>query len=78
MREDVTETLPADVAFVLKAVLGAEDPVHLALRQQMRHIKVHSRCPCDCGTAYFDLDTHAVEQAQRCSRPGQRFFPRPS
>jgi hypothetical protein len=66
--DDVTETLPADVALVLEAVLGEEDPVHLALRQQVSHIRVRERCTCGCGTAYFDLDTEAVEPAP--SGPG--------
>ncbi|MEV7675328.1 hypothetical protein [Streptomyces sp. NPDC088752] len=64
----MTETLPADVALVLEAVLGEDDPVHLALRRQVPHLRVQSRCTCGCGTAYFALDTHAVEPAP--SGPG--------
>lgn len=66
--DEVTETLPADVALVLEAVLRKDDPVHLALRRQVPHIRVQGRCTCGCGTAYFDLDTHAVEPAP--SGPG--------
>jgi hypothetical protein len=64
----VTETLPADVALVLEAVLGEDDPVPVALRRQVPHIHVRERCTCGCGTAYFDLDTEAVEPAP--SGPG--------
>ncbi|MFE1909592.1 hypothetical protein ACFW96_39110 [Streptomyces gardneri] len=64
----MTETLPADVAFALEAVLREDDPVHLALRRQVPHIHVQGRCTCGCGTTYFALDTHAVEPAP--SGPG--------
>ncbi|GGR08626.1 hypothetical protein GCM10010195_74160 [Kitasatospora griseola] len=48
---------------MLDALLGDDDPVHLALRAQMPHLRVHGPCPCGCGTAYFDLDTAAVRSA---------------
>ncbi|WP_406054645.1 hypothetical protein OG462_04490 [Streptomyces sp. NBC_01077] len=64
----MAETLPADVALVLDAVLGEDDPVHLAPRRQVPHIRVRGRCTCGCDTAYFDLDRHAVEPAP--SGPG--------
>lgn len=60
--------LPADVAEVLGVLLGGEDPVHAALRAQMPHLRLTRRCTCECGTAYFDLDTTAVSPAQ--SGPG--------
>ncbi|KJY41382.1 hypothetical protein VR41_12875 [Streptomyces sp. NRRL B-1568] len=60
--------LPADVAEVLGVLLGGEDPVHAALRAQMPHLRLAGRCTCECGTAYFDLDTTAVSPAQ--SGPG--------
>jgi hypothetical protein len=56
------------VALVLEAVLGEDDPVPVALRRQVPHIHVRERCTCGCGTAYFDLDTEAVEPAP--SGPG--------
>lgn len=59
----MTESLPADVAEVLAAVLGTKDPVHVALRRQMPHLSVRARCTCGCGTAYFTLDTDLVEPA---------------
>lgn len=59
----MSESLPADVAEVLAAILSTEDPVHLALRRQVPHLAVQSRCTCGCGTAYFELDTDAVTPA---------------
>ncbi|WP_409471804.1 hypothetical protein [Streptomyces sp. HC307] len=64
----MTESLPADVADVLGAVLNAEDPVHVALRKQIPHLSVRARCTCGCGTAYFELDTSEVEPV--ATRPG--------
>ncbi|MEU0431918.1 hypothetical protein ABZ153_09775 [Streptomyces sp. NPDC006290] len=57
------ESLPADVAEVLAAVLNANNPVHVALRRQVPHLSVRARCTCGCGTAYFELDTSEVEPA---------------
>ncbi|MFJ5833614.1 hypothetical protein [Streptomyces sp. NPDC093089] len=59
----MTESLPADVADVLAAVLNADDPVHVALLGQVPHVSVQARCGCGCGTAYFELDTLEVEPA---------------
>ncbi|MFE1318601.1 hypothetical protein [Kitasatospora phosalacinea] len=59
----MTERLPPDVAEVLDALLGDDDPVHLALRAQLPHLRVRERCTCGCGTAYFDLDPAAVRPA---------------
>ncbi|MFF3691464.1 hypothetical protein [Streptomyces sp. NPDC002187] len=59
----MTESLPADVADVLQAVLSADDPVHIMLRRQVPHLSVRARCTCGCGTAYFELDTDAVVPA---------------
>ncbi|MER5475029.1 hypothetical protein ABZX90_25960 [Streptomyces sp. NPDC002935] len=59
----MTENLPADVADVLAAVLNADSPVHAALRRQVPHLSVRARCSCECGTAYFELDTSEVEPA---------------
>ncbi|MFB7949862.1 hypothetical protein ACFC6L_33710 [Kitasatospora phosalacinea] len=59
----MTEHLPPDVAEVLDALLGDDDPVHLALRVQLPHLRVRERCTCGCGTAYFDLDAAAVRPA---------------
>ncbi|MFC9931859.1 hypothetical protein [Streptomyces sp. NPDC127190] len=64
----MTEHLPPDVAEVLDALLGDDDPVHLALRAQLPHLRVQGRCTCGCGTAYFDLDTVSVQPAP--SGPG--------
>lgn len=58
-----TEGLPADVADVLAAVLSVDGPVHAALRQQVPHLSVRARCPCGCGTAYFELGTGKAEPA---------------
>ncbi len=57
------EHLPPDVAGVLDVLLGGDDPVHLALRAQLPHLRVRERCTCGCGTAHFDLDTAAVRPA---------------
>ncbi|MEU2627848.1 MULTISPECIES: hypothetical protein [Kitasatospora] len=57
------DALPADVAEVLDLLLGADDPVHVALRRQIPHLSVSGRCTCGCGTAYFDLDEAAVRPA---------------
>ncbi|WP_037619805.1 hypothetical protein [Streptomyces aureus] len=59
----MAESLPADVADVLDAVLAVDDPVHLALRRQLPHLRVRERCTCGCGTAYFDVDTNAAARA---------------
>ncbi|PJN21098.1 hypothetical protein [Kitasatospora sp. CB02891] len=59
----MTGHLPPDIAEALDALLGDDDPVHLALRAQTPHLRVHGRCPCGCGTTYFDLDTAAVQPA---------------
>ncbi|MFC9704506.1 hypothetical protein ACFTWD_27850 [Streptomyces sp. NPDC056943] len=59
----MNESLPADVAGVLEAVLNADNPVHVALRRQVPHLSVRARCTCGCGTAYFELDTSKVESA---------------
>ncbi|MER8047450.1 hypothetical protein [Streptomyces sp. NPDC094032] len=64
----MTEPLPPDVAEVLDALLDADDPVHLALRAQVPHIRVQKRCTCGCGTADFGLDTASVRPAS--SGPG--------
>ncbi|MFC7992043.1 hypothetical protein ACFUV2_22310 [Streptomyces pilosus] len=59
----MNESLPADVADVLAAVLNTDNPVHVALRRQVPHLSVRARCTCGCGTAYFDLDTSDAEPA---------------
>ncbi|MEV7781822.1 hypothetical protein [Kitasatospora sp. NPDC088351] len=59
----MTESLPDDVADVLELVLSTDEPVHVALRQQVPQLSVISRCTCGCGTAYFELDTSEVEPA---------------
>ncbi|WP_460060764.1 hypothetical protein [Streptomyces sp. YKOK-I1] len=59
----MNESLPADVADVLAAVLNGDTPVHIALRQQVPYLSVRARCTCGCGTAYFELDTSKVESA---------------
>ncbi|PWJ02106.1 hypothetical protein DKG34_40515 [Streptomyces sp. NWU49] len=59
----MTGSLPDDVADVLDLVLNPDEPVHGALRRQVPHLKVHSRCTCGCGTACFELDTDGVEPA---------------
>ncbi|MFB8240227.1 hypothetical protein ACFC58_27140 [Kitasatospora purpeofusca] len=59
----MTECLPSDVADVLAVLLNGDDPVHVALRAQIPHLRVSGRCTCGCGTAYFDLDTTAVQPA---------------
>ncbi|WP_432068060.1 hypothetical protein [Streptomyces sp. C10-9-1] len=59
----MNESLPADVADVLAAVLNRDTPVHIALRRQVPHLNVRARCTCGCGTAYFELDTSEVEPA---------------
>lgn len=59
----MTQSLPADVADALAAVLNTDDPIHVALRRQVPHLSVRARCTCGCGTAYFDLDTDQVEPA---------------
>ncbi|MCX4826254.1 hypothetical protein OG883_42155 [Streptomyces sp. NBC_01142] len=57
------EVLPADVADVLGFLLGGEDPIHVALRAHIPHLRVRDRCTCGCGTAYFDLDRNLVSPA---------------
>ncbi|MEU0275671.1 hypothetical protein [Streptomyces sp. NPDC006307] len=59
----MTGSLPADVADVLELVLDGDDPVHVALRRQVPHLGVRTRCTCGCGTAFFTLDADAVEPA---------------
>ncbi len=59
----MTESLPDDVADVLGLVLNTDEPVHAALRRQVPHLHVKSRCTCGCGTAYFELNTNEVEPA---------------
>ncbi|MEV4940613.1 hypothetical protein [Streptomyces zaomyceticus] len=59
----MTESLPADVANVLAAVLTMDNPIHVALRRQVPHLSVRGRCTCGCGTAYFELDTSKVGPA---------------
>ncbi|MEU8543613.1 hypothetical protein AB0C52_27095 [Streptomyces sp. NPDC048717] len=57
------ESLPAEVADVLAAILDTDDPVHAALREQVPHLGVQGRCTCGCGTTYFTLDTGTVDPA---------------
>ncbi|WRZ87822.1 hypothetical protein OHB54_01215 [Streptomyces sp. NBC_01007] len=57
------ESLPADVAEVLAAVLDADNPFHVVLRRQVSHLSVRARCTCGCGTTYFQLDSSEVEPA---------------
>lgn len=64
------DPLPADVAEVLGALLGGDDPVHVALRDQVPHLRVYGRCECGCGTAYFGVDDTAVGAAP--SGPGTK------
>ncbi|MER7987645.1 hypothetical protein ABTY53_18990 [Streptomyces noursei] len=64
------DPLPADVAEVLGALLGGDDPVHVALRDQVPHLRVYGRCACGCGTAYFGVDDTAVRAAP--SGPGTK------
>lgn len=59
----MTMSLPDDVSDVLELILSADEPVHVALRRQVSHLSVQSRCACGCGTAYFELDTSEVEPA---------------
>ncbi|MEU4583272.1 hypothetical protein AB0F92_14445 [Kitasatospora aureofaciens] len=59
----MTTSLPNDVADVLEIILGTDEPVHVALRRQVPHLSVRSRCTCGCGTAYFELNTSEVEPA---------------
>lgn len=59
----MTDSLPDDVADVLAALLSGDDPLRAALREQLPHLSVRERCSCGCGTAYFDLDTGAVQAA---------------
>ena len=59
----MTDSLPEDVADVLYLVLDPNEPVHVALRRQVPRLRVQSRCQCGCGTAFFELDTDAVEAA---------------
>ncbi|MER5734918.1 hypothetical protein ABT117_04460 [Streptomyces sp. NPDC002262] len=63
------ERLPADVSDVLALVLAGDDPVRVALRAQVPHLRVTGRCGCGCGTAYFGLDAGEVEPAP--TRPGR-------
>ncbi|GAA2359052.1 hypothetical protein GCM10010246_56240 [Streptomyces cuspidosporus] len=59
----MNESLPADVADVLAAVLNRETPVHIRLQRQIPHLRVRARCTCGCGTTYFELDTSKVDPA---------------
>ncbi|MGW4392502.1 hypothetical protein [Streptomyces sp. NPDC004685] len=59
----MSESLSDDVADVLEVVLNTDEPVHVALRRQVPHLRVKSRCRCGCGTAYFELNTSDVEPA---------------
>jgi hypothetical protein len=59
----MTDSLPEDVADVLDLVLNPAESAHIALRRQVPHLRVQSRCECGCGTAYFELDTDVVEPA---------------
>ncbi|MFG2621847.1 hypothetical protein ACGFXC_29935 [Streptomyces sp. NPDC048507] len=55
--------LPSDVRDALDALLGTQDAAHRALLRQVPHLQVTVRCPCACGTTYFELDTDAVPAA---------------
>ncbi|MFF5426609.1 MULTISPECIES: hypothetical protein [unclassified Streptomyces] len=59
----MSESLPADVADVLAALLSTDDPVHVALRRQIPHLSVRERCACGCGTASFACGTGEVDPA---------------
>ncbi|GAA4075611.1 MULTISPECIES: hypothetical protein [Streptomyces] len=59
----MNDSLPEDVAEVLGLMLSPDEPDHVALRRQVPHLSVQSRCPCGCGTAYFELDADSVEPA---------------
>ncbi|WP_328718475.1 hypothetical protein OHT52_02645 [Streptomyces sp. NBC_00247] len=62
-RSGTSGGLPPDVADVLDLILNPDDPVHAALRRQVPHLGVTSRCTCGCGTAHFALDPAEVEPA---------------
>ncbi|MER7768703.1 hypothetical protein [Kitasatospora sp. NPDC096140] len=59
----MTTSLPDDVADVLGLILSTDEPVHVALRRQVPHLSVQTRCTCGCGTTYFALNTIDVEPA---------------
>ncbi|MER8184478.1 hypothetical protein [Kitasatospora sp. NPDC094015] len=59
----MTESLPDDMADVLALVLDTDDPAHVALRAQIPHVRVESRCGCGCGTAYFAFDACGIGPA---------------
>lgn len=61
--DGMTGNLPADIADVLAFVLNTDEPVHAALRKQVPHLSVQSRCTCGCGTVCFELATSEVEPA---------------
>ncbi|WUT08491.1 hypothetical protein OG802_32435 [Streptomyces sp. NBC_00704] len=44
-------------------MLDPARPVHVALRRQLPHLSVLSRCSCGCGTAFFAVRTDEVEAA---------------
>ncbi|MFG2577022.1 hypothetical protein [Streptomyces sp. NPDC048481] len=60
---DAAAPLPADVAAALETMLDPARPVHVALRRQLPHLSVLSRCSCGCGTAFFAVRTDEVEAA---------------
>ncbi|MEU8966973.1 hypothetical protein AB0C89_35475, partial [Streptomyces sp. NPDC048491] len=44
----------AQLGWRVQAGAAARERI-VALRRQVPHLSVQSRCPCGCGTAYFEL-----------------------
>ncbi|MEU9956037.1 hypothetical protein [Streptomyces sp. NPDC050982] len=65
----MAEPLSQDATTTLKALLTGSDPVSSALRAQIPHTRVESRCGCGCATVDLVVDRAAAQPAPAHGNP---------
>ncbi|MCM2389270.1 hypothetical protein [Streptomyces albipurpureus] len=65
----MAEALSAGAAATLRALLIGDDPVRAALRAQIAHTRVSSRCGCGCVTVDLAVDRTAAKAAPVTENP---------
>ncbi|WP_327151582.1 hypothetical protein [Nocardia sp. NBC_01329] len=53
----MSEPLPSDVVTTLETLLRPDDQLYAAVRAQIPHARIQSRCGCGCVSVNFELDT---------------------